>query len=541
MRKAPDPRYPAVSLPAGGLEPSHRRPRPALPFPLDGGSGEIHLLSTRPVDHVLRFGELFRIAEEVRRRSPGSAIHAWLHSDLADASPFALLPVDSVERMPGAADAAGCELLLDRLARPGAACVLLGTGRPWESRLRARSGIRFLGRVPLGWRVPAAESPQAGAAGRAFLEALQRESPRWSPAGAPRAAIGGGGDPRFLVHQARFHVGDALWLTPLLREIRRFAPGARTTVVAPPAALPLLAGDPHVGEVVPYAPQSDAAAEEAARRRVLKTLSGRRFDVALSAFARRPESRWLAQALAGAGVPVRINLEYFDPALDSRRTPPWLTHEGWFFWGCLPSPRLLLHALDPLCGPGRVRSDEDRRIGLHLPEEAGARADERLAACGIDEEPFAVLAPGGFSSARWPAERFARLAACLAGELGLHVLIEGSPAEEPLLAEVAARAGGGAGRRIVAAADPLDVFAALLARARLLVANDSAPIHLAEAAGTPTVYFAQREKLLHSHPAGGACWAVFDEVDNDVRRISTGQALGAVRGVLGLANPAIPR
>ncbi|HEX9945172.1 MAG TPA: glycosyltransferase family 9 protein [Thermoanaerobaculia bacterium] len=336
------------------------------------------------------------------------------------------------------------------------------------------------------------------------------------------------GEPCLLVHQARFHVGDTLWLTPLLRAIHRFFPKARTTVVGPPVACELLAGNPHAAVVVPYLPDHGGEG----RRRVLGRLTGRRFDAALFAFARRPESCWLARALAAGGVPWRINLEYFDPSLDHRSVPSWLTHEGWCVWGTLPSPRMLLHALDPLLGTERSAwTEDDRRVELHVSQEARRRADELLKARGIAGEPFAVLAPGGYSSRRWPAERFSHLAARLAAELGLHVLIEGSPAEEPLLAQVAAQAGTAAGRRIVAAADPLDVFAALLERARLLVANDSAPIHLAEAAGTPTLYFAQREKLVHSHPAGEACWALFDEIGNDPARITVEQALRAARAL----------
>lgn len=332
---------------------------------------------------------------------------------------------------------------------------------------------------------------------------------------------------RFLVHQARFHVGDALWMTPLLREIRRRFPQARTTFVVPPAALPVLAGNPHIAATVAY----DGRAAREAKQGVLDRLGGAAFDAALFAFARRPESRWLARAVNARH---RINLEYFDPALDWRRLPRWLTHEGWFPWGAMPSPMLLLHALCPLIGP-TAWTDEDRRVEVHIAEEARRGAAELLNRRGIGGEPFTVVAPGGLSSRRWPAERFARLAARLASEGGLHVLVEGSPAEAPLLAKVAARAGAASGRRILAAADPLDVLAALLERARLLVSNDSAPIHLAEPAGTPCLYFAQREKLIHSHPANARCLALYDEVENDLRRLTVAQAWAAARAVLAAA------
>jgi ADP-heptose:LPS heptosyltransferase len=435
------------------------------------------------------FGELFRTAEEVRRQAPGATVRAWLRSELEDRSPFALLPVDAIEEMPEA-------------GMPEGVCLLVGSGRSRR------------------WAFPALESPEARAAGQAFFRALVRESPRWVTApGTLRPVLPEA--PRFLVHQARFHVGDTLWLTPLLRAIRRFFPGARITVVGPPVARQLLEAE----EIIPYAPGLP---------RPLGALAGQRFDAALFAFARRPESRWLAKALARAGVPYRINLEYFDlesldPALDSRQIPPWLTHEGWFFWGALPSPRMLLHALDPLLEPGTAAwTEEDRRVEIHVTSEARQQAAELLAERGIGNEPFAILAPGGHSSRLWPAGRFAGLARRLAVDLGLHVLIEGSPAERALLEQIAMR-GEETTRHILAAPDPLPVFAALLERARLLVANDSAPIHLAEATGTPTLYFAQREKLVHSHPAGEASVALYDEIGNDPARITVDQALSAAR------------
>lgn len=339
--------------------------------------------------------------------------------------------------------------------------------------------------------------------------------------------------PRFLVHQARFHVGDTLWLTPLLRAIHRYFPAACTTLVGPPVALELLAGNPHVEEIVPYLPSPGREREE--RRRVLGRLAGTRFDAALFAFARRPESRWLAVAMAKAGVPQRINLEYFDPALE-QTLPHWLTHEGWFVWGAQPSPRMMLHALDPLLGAERAEwSEADRRVEMYISEDARRQASRLLAERGFGEEPFAILAPGGHSSRRWPARKFARLARRLAGELGLPVLIEGSPGERELLEKVAQQAGE---RRIVAAADPLPVFAALLEHASLLVANDSGSIHLAEAAGTPTLYFAQREKLIHSHPAGDRCRALVDEVSNRPAKITVLQALAVACQLSGRPHPA---
>lgn len=348
-------------------------------------------------------------------------------------------------------------------------------------------------------------------------------APVWRrAAGAAERIALDGPAPRLLIHQARFHVGDALWLTPLGREIGRRFPGARVTAVVPPVAAPVLADNPYFHELVLY-PEDGGARE---RRRVVDALAGHprtRFDAALFAFARRPESAWLAEWAAGSGVAHRINLEYFDPQLDSERVWAPATHEGWFTWGAMASPRMLLHALAPF-----VRPDDpplaavDRRVEVFLPPDADGRATAILSRTGIGDRPFAVVAPGGRSSQRWPAARFAALARRLADEHGLAVLVTGAPEEAPLLAEVAGPAGA-------ASTDPLLDLAALLRRARLLVANDSAPIHLAEAMATPTLYFAEVAKLVHSHPAGDdRCWALFTDGAGGVGAITVEQALGAI-------------
>lgn len=342
--------------------------------------------------------------------------------------------------------------------------------------------------------------------------------------------------PRFLVHQARYHLGDALWLTPLLGEIGRRWPRARCTVVAPAAAAPLLAPHPRCDRFV-ACPEAAGVAD---RRRVAAALAATPHDAALFAFARRPEARRLLALAAAHGVPWRIDLEYRDPDLDSRRVEPPATHEGWILWGTLPSPCLLLHALDPLLPEGSPPPAR-RRVEYVPPAAAFAEAAARRAARGFGEAPYAVLAPGGRSSPRWPAERFGALAGLLAGR-GLHVAVEGAPDELPLLAAVAAAgaaAAGGRGRRVVAAADPLPVLAALLAGARLLVGNDSAPIHLAEAVGTPTLYLCRREKRLHSHPAGAAAWALWHPGD-DLAAIAPAEVLAAIEAMRAAGLAALP-
>ena len=356
---------------------------------------------------------------------------------------------------------------------------------------------------------------------------------------SPRWIVAQGGTPapprRVLVHQSRFRVGNALWLTPLLRAARRAFPEAQITVVAGPLAEPVLARSPHVSELLVWDPEGG----EAERSRVLSELSKRCFDAALFALVRRDKSRWLAEAVAAAGVPWRVNLEYLDGEEDAGREPDGLfTHEAWSVWGQKPSPVLLLHALEPWLGAGEWLAD--RRVELPIFAEERREAARFLAEAGLSDGGFTVLAPAGHSSERWPPERFAEFAVAWAAEADQEILIEGAPSDEPLLRKVErriARLSRGLCRCRVGT-HSLGVLAALLERACLLVSNDSAPIHVAEAVGAPTLYFAQREKLIHSRPAGAACRALYDEKENRVAEISAAEALAAARETVARAGAA---
>ncbi len=643
-------RYPPLSAPARRFGPATASTAPEDPFAgLVAPVGRrLDIVCLRPIHHVLEYEALFRMTAALRSRLPAAKLHLHLLSAMRDPAPFDLLPVDRVIRLLGHYGRGTLAAGLRRLAgRWGEPVVVLAPPPRWRRTVQAGPGagpspiwpvpLDFStsggdGRLGLNYPSHAADLDGAVASAR-FMAALLREAPRWRrAAGAPPPLSWRVAGHRLLIHQARFHLGDALWLTPLLRAIHARLHRPRITLVGPPIAAEALAANPLIDELLCYHPRDG----EVGRQGVLAGLAGKSFDAALFAFARRHESAWLARAMAAAGVPRRINLEYHDLFLDSRRPHPDFTHEGWFYWGAVPSSRLLLHALDPLVRADRAvpakltppapragRTEpmgQDRpgpppsaavpvlpvspavavlpadvalpamtvvpavaalptmaalpvvaaartaggaeqparrdgtRLEVYVTAEARRRAAELLTARGIGELPFAVLAPGGRSSARWPAASFGRLAAALAGELGLAVLIEGSPDETALLREVATAAAhptledaaattgpyvGSAGD--VAAAptgslpiavcqDPLDVLAALLERARLLVGNDSGPLHLAAALGVPSLYFSPHEKLAHSHPEStAACWALYDDQANDLRRITVEQALGALR------------
>lgn len=469
------------------------------------------MICLRPIHHVLEYERVYRLLADLRARGPGTELVLHFRSALRDDGPFQLLPANRVQR------------IADRGPRGTLAAALRGLAAEL-----GEGACSFAMDRP-GFRDTGPDGGPGDEAAEAFLAALRCETPQWLTGPEhPAAPLARQTPVALLVHIGRFDATGVLWLTPLLREIRRRFPEAEITLVAPPVASDLLARNRRVAHLQTYHPREG----EAGRRRVLAALAGHGFDAALFALGRDSRSRWLAEAAAAWEVPYRIDVEFHGLSPRGEEPDAAFTHEGRFFRGAMAVPRMLLHVLDPLLKPEprEERFSGDRRSELHVPEDALWWARELLEERGIGREPFAVLAPGGPASRRWPAESFARLAVLLTRHFGMHVIVEGTPDEAGLLAEIeAAVRQETLRRRIVFATDSLAVLGALFERARLLVSNDDLPIHLGEAVAVPTLYFARPEDLAHSHPRTRACWALYDDVGGVVRNITVNQALGAVR------------
>jgi ADP-heptose:LPS heptosyltransferase len=101
-------------------------------------------------------------------------------------------------------------------------------------------------------------------------------------------------------------------------------------------------------------------------------------------------------------------------------------------------------------------------------------------------KPYVLLIPGGSAhrpEKRWPAESYADLAAALVAQ-GFEVVVIGGQQEAPLAQIIRRRAPQA---RDLTGQTDFPRIAALGARAALVVGNDTGPLHLAAAAGAPTI------------------------------------------------------
>jgi ADP-heptose:LPS heptosyltransferase len=159
----------------------------------------------------------------------------------------------------------------------------------------------------------------------------------------------------------------------------------------------------------------------------------------------------------------------------------------------------------PAAAPGPISGPAPGSApAVPLPplESRRAAAARWLEQRGLGRRPWVLLCPGSSRSQefkRWPAPRFAEAGRRLAAR-GVGVVIGWGPGEEGLAREVEAGCAGGAA--LAPEADLLDL-AALASLASAFVGNDSGPMHLAWAVGTPVVaIFGPTDPELNAPPGG---------------------------------------
>ncbi len=296
-------------------------------------------------------------------------------------------------------------------------------------------------------------------------------------------------------------IGDAVMTMPAVRALRLARPGAKISLLVKPWVAPLFEKDPNIDEIILYSAEYESLP---GRIRLAKKLRERRFCSALllqNAFD-------AAMIAALAGVPDRVGY-----ARDARSF--LLTHSVLF-----DSSAERLHHIDYylnlLSKAGVPVAKSAPWIYLQLEERHTAR--KRLNSL---KRPVVAVNPGATygSSKRWRPERFAEAAMRVIGELDGSVLLTGGPAEADIADEIVRCMDGsglsGPDARLlpVAGKTSLRELAALISESDLLITNDSGPMHIGYAVGTPVVAVFGSTSPEMTGPVGGGSVAIKKSLD----------------------------
>jgi ADP-heptose:LPS heptosyltransferase len=298
-------------------------------------------------------------------------------------------------------------------------------------------------------------------------------------------------------------IGSLQLLTPAVETLRRRHPGARLELLTLRQNGEFARGLGVFDEVLELDVESSSWAPLLARiTRTLFALRRRRYS-ALYDF--EFFTRFSAVVTAIVGAPLRAG--FASPRV-------W---RGGFHNHTAPFNRYWHVARNFRCLAG---GENGRAVGhadvaaSAVDDAARERVDALLGEEGLSGAgPLVVLNPnaGALSlERRWPPQHFAELATRLARDLDARIALIGSRSEREWTGEVTARVGPEC-TRLANLAGRLDTAAlnALLERADLFVGNDSGPMHLAAALGTPTLGLFGPETPVMYEPLGRRARALY--------------------------------
>lgn len=282
-------------------------------------------------------------------------------------------------------------------------------------------------------------------------------------------------------------LGDLLFMTPAIRAIRRAHPASYIACLVPERGLDLLATNPHLDAVIPMK-ESRGFAGLARWWPLIRFLKTDRFDTVY--LFHRSFTRALVMWLAG--IPSRVGYRTWKRAwlLTRAADPPPKdsVHKSVWFLRMLEADGI---PSDGLRYDVKLLPQDHEKAGKLL-EEFGVAPLDRL---------VAVHPGGNWKLKRWPAAHFAQLGDALATEYRTKVLFIGDAAERPVVEGILHRMRT---KPLVATGrTTFRQLGALLARAQLFISNDSGPLHLGVAVGTPVIaLFGPTDPRLTGPPNG---------------------------------------
>lgn len=280
------------------------------------------------------------------------------------------------------------------------------------------------------------------------------------------------------------NLGDVLMTTPAIRALQNARLGRHITLLGSASGCAGARFVPEIQSIIRYdapwmkAPGNHPGATPEADERLISELRMGRFDAAVifTTYSQSPLPAAVFCRLAG--IPLRL--------AHCRENPYTLLTN----WAVEVEPQEKVRhevqrQLDLVASIGATTENDG--LSFRVPVSDRTRVAARLQGLGLAANtPYVLIHPGATApSRRYPVEYFAAAADQIAERLQCPIVLGGTPAEVPLVQEMR----GLMKSPIVNLAGDLSLgeCAASIAMAHVLVANNSGPVHLAAAVGTPVV------------------------------------------------------
>ncbi|MDB5815937.1 MAG: waaF [Rhodocyclales bacterium] len=277
------------------------------------------------------------------------------------------------------------------------------------------------------------------------------------------------------------NMGDVLMTTPALRALKESVPDRHLTLLTSPSGAAVANHIPEVDQVIMYdAPWVKCANthDASSDRRMISRLDAADYDAAVIFTVYSQCALPAALMCMMADIPLRLGHSRENPYLLLtdwvRETEPQsgVRHE-------------VQRQLDLVASVGA--HTEDRHLSFALNNADRGALQAKLSRRGVDlRRPWLVLHPGATAaSRRYSAAQYTAAAQGIRARLDCQILVTGSDEEVPLCHAMQESLG----RNVFSLAGELTLgeFGTLIAGSAVLLSNNSGPVHIAAAVGTPVV------------------------------------------------------
>jgi len=263
-------------------------------------------------------------------------------------------------------------------------------------------------------------------------------------------------------------VGDAIVSIPTFRAIKENLPQSELTVFANSYAQDILERIKYIDNLLTY----EKGASFFQKAGLMKKLSGNQYDLAVDLTCDYSLEGALLSYLSKAKYRVGYNIY----------------RRGFLFNRAVKNENGSLHIINVLLNI--VKSidldTQDNSLNISASPEAEEAVRQFLRERSIKAKDLLLgVHPGGYyPTQRWLRERFAAVADKVIERYKARVVLIGGPGEEEIISQIADYMKN---KAIIFLDRPVKELLALIQFCHLLICNNSGPLHMATALGTPTV------------------------------------------------------
>lgn len=268
-------------------------------------------------------------------------------------------------------------------------------------------------------------------------------------------------------------IGDVLQTTPLIRAIHKRFPNAQIDYMTNQWSRAVLENNPYLTSIIDYPERTFSFL--LSQKRIFKQ---KKYDIVFVC-----DDSFFPSLLAFfTGAKYRIGFNAYNRGFLYTHYVKRYFGDKW-------------HVIDAYLELGRIIGirDDGKKMDMFLTEEELKWGYEFIRGKGVEtNKKIVCIFPGGASnpgdvmpSRRWIPQRYGKVSEILHKELDAEIIVIGAKSDEEIVKEVIKSANCKV--TIIVGETTIRQLAAILKQCQLFIGNDTGPLHIAAAVGTPTI------------------------------------------------------